>query len=135
MARISCPRRLFSSLHNLVEETKAFLLGQNASINEPDNLLLLKFVYWATPRLEAQRSRAYCKLQMCWEMIITKVRSGPAGDTLISRELMEHSTKAWRSAVEALGQTSDPAAKLVEDIEVPNLLLIYIKKKGPNPSI
>lgn len=31
---------------------------------------------------------------------------------------MEHSTNAWRSAIEALGQTSDPAAALIETIKV-----------------
>jgi hypothetical protein len=112
-------------MQNFVEETRAFLHSRNAGIND---LLLLTFVYGATPRLESQRSRAYCAEESLMELLGLWL----GGDYLISQELVEHSTKAWRSAVDALDQTSDFGATLMENIKVPSSLLLYTKLLNPS---
>jgi hypothetical protein len=69
---------------------------------------------------------------MQWEPVIAKVRLGFTGDYVISRESVEHSTKAWRSALDALGQTSDFGATLMETIKVHSSLLSYAKEFNPS---
>ena len=116
---------MFSSLRELGKQTRIALGNENSPTDGLDNFLSLRFAYLASPRLEYQRSRAYCGSRLFWVGDLTHGELGPTADTLPSQDLMEYSAKAWRREVEAISLASNRETALIEAIKVlPKVILL-----------